>query len=74
VDRKSFWFLHDKIKDDSVFFSTSNRPQRPVKYQLATFLCRAGAESAVKAAGIISISEGSVYTYTNRVSKAFRRL
>ncbi|KAG2112864.1 hypothetical protein DEU56DRAFT_762002 [Suillus clintonianus] len=42
------------------WFRTCNRPQRPVYYQLATFLCRLGAESGLKTAGVMSIAEGSV--------------
>lgn len=70
MDRQSFWHLHDLIKHDAVFISTGRRPQRPVKYQLATFLCRVGSDSAVKTAAVISIAEGSVYQYMDQVCKA----
>ena len=74
MDRQSFWHLHDLIKHDAVFISTGRRPQRPVKYQLATFLCRVGSDSAVKTAAVISIAEGSVYQYMDRVCKALRHI
>ena len=74
VDRESFDFLLDEIKDDMIFMSTAGRPQRPVKYQLATFLLRMGAQGAVVTAGIMAISEGSTYTYMYRVGKAFRNI
>jgi hypothetical protein len=42
----------------------------PVKYQLATFLCCVGSDSAVKTAAIMSIAEGLVYKYMGWVCKA----
>ncbi|KAH7867968.1 uncharacterized protein C8R40DRAFT_1178393 [Lentinula edodes] len=45
MGRDAFWHLHDLIAADAAFQSTTNRPQRPVRYQLATFLCRVGAET-----------------------------
>ena len=53
MDRAAFWHLNGLIEDDPIFISTGHRPQRPVHYQLAAFLCRVGAESAVKSASII---------------------
>lgn len=67
---QSFWHLHDLICDDPIFISTGRRPQRSVKYQLATFLCQMGAEAGVKTAGVMSITEGSVFVYTRRVCRA----
>lgn len=43
-------------------------------YQLAVFLIRVGGESALKAGDITGVSEGSVYDYMRRVTKAVRRL
>ena len=74
VNRESFQFLHDEIKDDLIFAARGGRPQLPVKYQLATFLLRMGAQGAVCTAGIMAISEGSTYTYVYRVGKAFRNV
>jgi len=74
MTRDAFWHLHDCICNDPIFISTSNRPQRPVKYQLATFLCRMGAESALKTACVMSIAEGTVYLYCSRVCRAFRNI
>lgn len=72
MSREAFWHLHDLICDDAVFISTGKRPQRPVKYQWGTFLCRMGSESAIKTAGIMSIAEGTVSLYTARVCRAIR--
>jgi hypothetical protein len=74
MDRDTFWHVHNLIHDDPRFLSTGRRPQRPVKYQLAVFLCRAGAESAIKTASVMSIAEGSVYKYTTRVTNALRAI
>ncbi|KAF8153908.1 hypothetical protein B0H34DRAFT_70099 [Crassisporium funariophilum] len=74
MDRESFWLVHDLICDDPVFLSTGIRPQRSPKYQLATFLCRVGAETAIKTAGVMAIAEGSVYLYMERVSRALRNI
>ena len=74
VDRETFWHLHGLIADDPIFVSRGKKPQRPVKYQLAAFLCRAGMESGVKSASVIAIAEGSVYNYVQRVCRAFRNI
>ncbi|KAF6744192.1 hypothetical protein DFP72DRAFT_1078899 [Ephemerocybe angulata] len=74
MGRKSFWELHDLISDHEVFKSKGKKPQRPVKYQLATFLCRVGAETSVKIASVMSIAEGSVYLSCKRVCRAIRHM
>ncbi|KAI0039146.1 hypothetical protein FA95DRAFT_1504583 [Auriscalpium vulgare] len=74
MSRAAFWHLYDLIKDDPVFHSTSQRPQRPVKFQLATFLCRMGAEGILKTSGVLAIAEGTVFLYTRRVCQAFRNI
>nr|AGC14732.1 hypothetical protein [Lentinula edodes] len=74
MGRDAFWHLHDLIAADAAFQSTANRPQRPVRYQLATFLCRVGAETAVKTASVMAVAEGSVYNYVQCVIGAIRRL
>lgn len=74
MDRNSFWQLHDLIAGHQVFQTYRGRPQRPVHFQLAAFLSRMGALSAVKAAGFIALAEGSVYRYSQRVCKAIRSL
>lgn len=73
MDRESFWHIHDLIVDDLIFFS-KGKPQRSPKYQLATFLCRVGSETAVKTAAIIAIAEGTVYKYSERVCKALHNI
>ncbi|KAG2737297.1 hypothetical protein P692DRAFT_201733446 [Suillus brevipes Sb2] len=76
MDRMTFGHLHDLISDDPTFYpyTSGGRPQHPIKYQLATFLCRVGAENALKTASVVAIAEGTVYLYTERVCMAFRRL
>lgn len=74
MSRETFWHLHDLIQVDPIFQSSGKRPQRPVKYQLAAFLCRMGAETVIKTAGIMAIAEGTVYLYCARVTRAFCHL
>lgn len=74
MDRAAFWHIHGLIKDDPIFQSTGNRPQRPVHYQLAAFLIRCGSTSKVKTASVMSVSEGSVYNYMYRVGRALRNI
>ncbi|EPQ55387.1 hypothetical protein GLOTRDRAFT_93845 [Gloeophyllum trabeum ATCC 11539] len=74
MDRASFWHVHDLIKDNPVFFSGNGRRQRPVQYQLATFLCRIGGESNEKAGDVTAIAEGTTYLYCERVCRALRTL
>ena len=70
MDRDSFWSLCDIIKDDPIFMSRGRKPQQPVHFQLAAFLARMGALSAVKTAGFIAITEGTVYLYSQQVYQA----
>ncbi|KAE9397452.1 hypothetical protein BT96DRAFT_957913 [Gymnopus androsaceus JB14] len=70
----AFWHIHDLIADDDSFISTSNCPQRPVRYQLAAFLIRVGTESLVKMATVMAVAEGSVYNYMHRVMGAVQCL
>lgn len=74
MDRQTFWQVHELIRDDPIFVSTGIRPQRSPKYQLATFLARAGSETAIKTATVMAIAEGSVYQYMDRVGRAFRNI
>lgn len=74
MDKGSFWSLHELIADDEIFVSTGRKPQRPVRYQLAAFLCRMGALGNIRTAGFCAISEGSVRDYCFRVVRAVRRL
>ncbi|KZP26714.1 hypothetical protein FIBSPDRAFT_887199 [Athelia psychrophila] len=75
VNHETFWHLHSLIKSDPIFASTRQRPQRPVQYQLAAFMCHAGgAVSGVKLASAICIAEGTVYDYAKRVCQAFHNI
>lgn len=74
MERDSFWYLHDLIKNDPIFLSTGRKPQRPSWHQLATFLIRYGEDPAIKSAKIAGVSEGSVYNYCDRIAQAFRNI
>jgi hypothetical protein len=74
LSRESFDHVLDLIKSDPVFQSTGKKPQRPVKYQLAAFLCHVGGEDAAKTGDITSIAEGTSYLYIPRVTRALRNL
>jgi hypothetical protein len=74
MSREAFTHLLHLIGDDPVFISTSGRPQHPVHYQLAAFLCYVGAEDALKAASVICVCEGTVYGYRERVCRALRNI
>ncbi|KAG2067778.1 hypothetical protein BDR04DRAFT_1211878 [Suillus decipiens] len=71
MDRESFWHL---IADDPIFVVVNGSPQRPIKYQLATFLCRAGSEGILKTAAVMAVAEGTVFLYTECITTAFRNL
>ncbi|KZT20473.1 hypothetical protein NEOLEDRAFT_1075573 [Neolentinus lepideus HHB14362 ss-1] len=71
MDCQSFWHIHDLIKDDPILFSEGGRRQRPVQYQLATFLCQIGGESNEKARDVTAITEGTTYLYCKCVCRAF---
>ncbi|KZP11196.1 hypothetical protein FIBSPDRAFT_757092 [Athelia psychrophila] len=74
VDKETFWHIHDLIAGDPIFVLTGPKPQRPVKYRLAAFLCRIGTESGVKTSSIICITEGSAFGYIKRVVCALRNI
>ncbi|KDQ52473.1 hypothetical protein JAAARDRAFT_105582, partial [Jaapia argillacea MUCL 33604] len=72
MDRESFWFIQDKIRDDDVFRPRGKCPQQPVHIQLGSFLAWVGSESGEKASDVIGIAEGTAYLYFHRVSRAIR--
>lgn len=72
MSRDAFWHLHSILKDDIIFQSTGTKPQRAVEFQLAAFLCHAGSMGGIRCAGVTGISEGTVYLYIDRISKALR--
>jgi hypothetical protein len=74
MSRSSFDHLLNIIHSDPIFLSTGRRPQRAVKYQLAIFLMRLRAETAMCVSTVASIAEGSIYTYVERVSQAFTHI
>ncbi|TFK78543.1 hypothetical protein K466DRAFT_465884, partial [Polyporus arcularius HHB13444] len=72
MDRDAFWDLHDLIKTHEVYQSRGQKPQHPSHIQLATFLCRAGGETGLKAASFAAIAEGTVPLHMIRTSRALR--
>lgn len=71
---RNLFHLLSLIKHDPVFISGGRRPQRPPKYQLATFLAHVGDETGVKTATVMSIAKGSVFNYTYWVVQALRNI
>lgn len=71
-----FYLLHDKISSNRIFESTGRKPQRPVKYQLATFLIRYGllGSDTLDTALKLNIGHGTVFLYCRRVTRAIREL
>ncbi|KAL1756258.1 hypothetical protein FB107DRAFT_274078 [Schizophyllum commune] len=60
MDRTTFLYVLDLIKNDPIFVSNNPlSPQRPVSHQLATFLCRVGNENALKSSTVMGVSEGT---------------
>lgn len=59
-----------------IFTSTNRKPQRAVRYQLATFLLQYGARGsdALLAAKRMGIGSGTVWLYCRRVTRALREL
>jgi hypothetical protein len=72
MGRDAFDRVLDIIKEDPIFVSTGKKPQRSAKHQLMVFLLRVGGRLAQESADVGSVSEGSVYQYCYRVSKALR--
>jgi len=76
LSRSTFDRLVALLADNPIFISRGKRPQRHVKFQLAAFLMRYGrlGSSALAVAMELSIGEGTVFLYCNRVSRALRQL
>ena len=72
MDREAFWELNDLIKTDEVYQSRGRKPQQAPYIQLATFLCRVGGDTGLKAASFAAIAEGTVSHHTIRTSFALR--
>ena len=76
LSRSTFDQLVALLADNPIFISRGLRPQRHVKFQLSAFLMRYGqlGSSALAVAMELSIGEGTVFLYCNRVSRALRQL
>ncbi|TFK58518.1 hypothetical protein BDN72DRAFT_912609 [Pluteus cervinus] len=74
LGRTTFHKLVLLLEKNPIFQSTGRKPQRPVYYQLATFLIRYGSyeSDGSKTAVLLGIAEGSVWNYCRRVSRALR--
>lgn len=64
------------LEQKPAFSSRGRKPQRAVRYQLATFLLRYGARGsdALSAAKRMGIGEGTVWLYCRRVIRALREI
>ncbi|KAG1790670.1 uncharacterized protein HD556DRAFT_1192189, partial [Suillus plorans] len=69
VGRPTFDHLVHLLKRNPIFQSTSKRPQRQVRYQLACFLLQYGSRGAdpLQAAHKLAIGFGTVFLYCRRV-------
>lgn len=76
MGRPMFEKLVMKLEENPIFVSQGRKPQRPVRYQLATFLIRYGTRGsdAMNAAKKMGIGLGSVWLYCRRVTRALREL
>jgi len=76
MGRDTFDRLVCLLADDPIFESRGKKPQRHVKVQLSAFLLRYGnrGSPAFSVARNLNISEGVVFDYCGRVSKAVRKL
>ncbi|KAG1821044.1 uncharacterized protein BJ212DRAFT_976248 [Suillus subaureus] len=62
------------IANYPIFVVVSGRPQCPVKYQLAIFLCRAGSEGILNNCCCYGSGGGNCFLYTERFATAFCNL
>ena len=74
MSRDAFWHVHGLIQHDPIFQSSGQKPQRPVKYQLAAYLVRFGSNTSIRTAAILSLAEGTVYLYTRHVFSALHNI
>jgi hypothetical protein len=64
------------LESDSIFRSTGNKPQHPVKFQLGCFLLRYGkcGSDTLDVAQKLLLGFGTVTLYCRQVTQALRRL
>jgi len=76
MSRNTFDKLVALLANDPIFQSQGKKPQWHVKVQLATFLLHYGVRgsNAFSVERDLGISEGVVFNYCRRVSKAVRKL
>lgn len=76
MSRRTFDKLVNKLEQNLIFRSTGKRPQRAVRYQLATFLMRYGTlgSDIMPVANKMGIGTGTVHNYCRRVTRALRQL
>lgn len=76
MGREMFDRLVYILAPNPLFQSTGRKPQRHVKYQLATFLFRYGTlgSDAIGTAIRLSLGLGTVMLYCRRVTRALREL
>lgn len=76
MSRQTFDWVVALLEENPIFKSTGRRPQRLVKFQLATFLVRYGMRGAdtLSVAQQLSLGHGTVFLYCRRVIYALRCL
>ncbi|KAF8548240.1 hypothetical protein OG21DRAFT_1423426 [Imleria badia] len=76
VSRQTFDRLVSLLEPNPIFKSKGKKPQRPVRFQLASFLIRYGARGADahRTAKEMGLGSGTVYLYCYRVIHALREL
>ncbi|KAF8836148.1 hypothetical protein BDN67DRAFT_911699, partial [Paxillus ammoniavirescens] len=76
VSRKTFDRLVCLLEPNLIFVSKGRKPQRPVWFQLASFLIRYGSRGADahRTAKEMGLGLGTVYHYCHRVIRALREL
>lgn len=76
LSRTTFDRLVSVLEKNPIFTSSGTKPQRPVRFQLATFLLRYGSlgSGSLQAAHKMGIGFGTVFDYCGRVSTALMEL
>lgn len=76
MSRPTFDAIVEILERDPIFTSTGKKPQRPVKFQLASFLLQYGRHGgdSLDPATKLALGHGSVFLYCKRVVWSLRNL
>ncbi|KAG9088234.1 hypothetical protein FRC06_002159 [Ceratobasidium sp. 370] len=76
MSKATFRRVEGVLEANPSFRSRSNRPQRPVKHQLAVFLIRYGTRGSSTMEPVVKmgVGHGTVVLYCRRVTRALREL